>query len=43
MRANELGHNYVADDSEAQLAPKIIRALNEFARVAVGVRDAGFR
>jgi hypothetical protein len=42
MRANELGHKYVADDPEAQTAPKIIRALKEFAPVAVGVRDAGF-
>jgi hypothetical protein len=37
-----LGHEDVADNPEAQLGPKIIQGLNEFAPVAVGVKDAGF-
>jgi hypothetical protein len=37
-----LGHEYVADNPEAQLTPKIIQGLNEFALVAVGVKDAAF-
>ena len=37
-----LGHEDVADNPEAQLSPKIIQGLNEFALVAVGVKDAGF-
>ena len=36
-----LGHEYVADNPEAQLGPKVIQGLNEFALVAVGVKDAG--
>ena len=42
MSGNELGHKCVADGPEAQLGPKIIRGLNEFALVAVGLKDAGF-
>jgi len=42
MSGNELGHKCVADGPEAQLGPKIIRGLNEFALVAVCVKDAGF-
>jgi hypothetical protein len=35
MSGNELGHKCVADAPEAQLGPKIIPGLNEFALVAV--------
>ena len=37
-----LGDEYVADNPEAQLGPRIIRGLNEFALVAAGVKDASF-
>ena len=37
-----LGHEYVADNPEAQLGPGVIQGLNEFALAAVGVKDAGF-
>jgi len=36
-----LGHEHLADNPEAQLDPKIVQGLNEFALVALGVKDAG--